>query len=415
MTTKNRMLKKSGIYIHIPFCISRCIYCGFFSGAGAVSEEDEHAYVRLIKQEIENATRRYAEYYDEVDSIFFGGGTPSVFKPESLIEILDAVRKEFRLSADCEITMEANPGTLSRKNLTKLRKNGFNRLSLGCQSMNENVLRTLGRIHSAEEFLESFEAARTSGFDNINVDLMFSVPGADEVVWQDSLDRIVDLSPEHISFYSLQIEEDTPLYDMYRSGLFPEVSDEMDRKMYHQAIRTLKSAGYLHYEISNAAKPGCECRHNIKYWKLYDYIGFGKSAASFVRGTRFTNSTDEGYEVGVKEEKNFIEGHLGVLPPSTDESDSLPEYALKKYSEYHINSFMDSASEFVFLGLRMASGVNYADFRERFGREFSDVFSDRMEEVKEFISCGALIEDESGIRLSENGFDISNRIMALFV
>lgn len=407
MMTKNNIDTGLGIYVHIPFCISKCIYCGFYSKAGAPDAEEENTYVNLLVQEIENAARPDRE----VDSIFFGGGTPSILKAESLIEILSTIRRCFDVSADCEITLEANPGTLNKGYLSKLYEAGFNRLSMGCQSFSDVVLKTLGRIHRSKDVYESFSVARASGFDNINLDLMFSVPGADEKLWQETLDKMMELSPEHLSFYSLQIEEDTPLYNMYKNGIFEEVSDELDRNMYHRAIECLKSSGYEHYEISNAAKPGFECRHNIKYWSLSDYLGFGKSASSFIDGVRFTNATDDGYGKGVLMERDFLKSR-GVL--SMPELGNL-EFAKYKYSEFHVNDFIDTVSEFVFLGLRRTDGISFEDFEQRFGKSFEDVYADRRVEIESFIESGDLVEDESGLRLSEKGFDISNKIMAIFV
>lgn len=407
MMTKNNIDTGLGIYVHIPFCISKCIYCGFYSKAGAPDAEEENTYVNLLVQEIENAARADRE----VDSIFFGGGTPSILKAESLIEILSTIRRCFDVSADCEITLEANPGTLNKGYLSKLYEAGFNRLSMGCQSFSDVVLKTLGRVHRSKDVYESFSVARASGFDNINLDLMFSVPGADGKLWQETLDKMMELSPEHLSFYSLQIEEDTPLYNMYKNGIFEEVSDELDRNMYHRAIECLKSSGYEHYEISNAAKPGFECRHNIKYWSLSDYLGFGKSASSFIDGVRFTNATDDGYGKGVLMEKDFLKSR-GVL--SMPELGNL-EFTKYKYSEFHVNDFMDTVSEFVFLGLRRTDGISFDDFEQRFGKSFEDVYADRRVEIEPFIESGDLVEDESGLRLSERGFDISNKIMAIFV
>ena len=407
MMTKNNIDTGLGIYVHIPFCISKCIYCGFYSRAGAPDAEEENTYVNLLVQEIENAARPDRE----VDSIFFGGGTPSILKAESLIEILSTIRRCFDVSAGCEITLEANPGTLNKGYLSKLYEAGFNRLSMGCQSFSDEVLKTLGRIHRSKDVYESFSAARVAGFDNINLDLMFSVPGADEELWQETLDKMMELSPEHVSFYSLQIEEDTPLYNMYKNGIFAEVSDELDRSMYHRAIECLKSSGYEHYEISNAAKPGFECRHNLKYWSLSEYLGFGKSASSFIDGVRFTNATDDGYGKGVLMESAFLKSR-GVL--SMPELGNL-EFAKYKYSEFHVNDFMDTASEFVFLGLRRTAGISFDNFEQRFGKSFVDVYADRRVEIEPFIESGDLVEDESGLRLSERGFDISNKIMAIFV
>ena len=218
--------------------------------------------------------------------------------------------------------------------------------------------------------------AREAGFDNINMDLMFAIPGHTPETWEKTLDEAIALGPEHISFYSLQIEEGTPFYDMYRRGEFDQVPDDIDREMYHLAIKKLKEAGYDHYEISNAARPGRECRHNLKYWSMEDYLGIGPSASSYMKGIRFAEAP---------------------------------------FMEFHENTFEDETSEFVFTGLRKTSGIFFDDFRERFGRDFWDVFGDRREELVPYIESGQLVETEEGLRLSDEGFDISNAIMAVFV
>lgn len=381
-----------GIYIHIPFCVRKCPYCGFFSRTNV--DED---IIRVYKDGVIADIKRFAEMYSEgriVDSIFFGGGTPTAISEDYIIEILDSIKEDFKVSTDCEITIEANPGTLGEENelseykLQKLVAAGFNRISIGVQSFDDEVLKTLGRIHDSKQAEASIKAARTAGFDIINVDLMFGIPGQTMTKWRRTLEKALELRPEHISFYSLQLEEGTPFLKRFEEGDFDELSDELDRAMYHEAIRSFKDTGYKHYEISNAAFPGFECRHNLKYWTLGEYLGIGASASSYIEGKRYTFS------------------------------DSLETYRLSEYNE---NTKFDDMSEYTFTGLRLIRGIDYSDFYRRFGIRFREAFSDRWDELAEFFDSGALVEyvDNEGtpvnLRLSESGIDISNQIMSVFV
>lgn len=368
------MKKKLGIYIHIPFCLAKCKYCGFYS-RGDADEAEMAEYVESLLNDIDEYGRVYgAEYI--VDTIFIGGGTPSILPSPYIGEILERVRANFVVEADAEISIESNPKTLTYENLLSYRKAGVNRLSIGVQSLNDDCLRSLGRVHTTTDFRRNFIMAREAGFDNINMDLMFAIPGHTLETWEETLDEAIALGPEHISFYSLQIEEGTPFYDMYRRGEFDQVPDDIDREMYHRAIAKLKAAGYEHYEISNCAKPGKACRHNLKYWSMEDYLGIGSSASSYMKGVRFAEAP---------------------------------------LMEFHENDFDDEVSEFVFTGLRKTCGISFDDFRSRYRREFWDVFGERKEELAPYVEAGQLIETEEGLRLSEAGFDISNAIMAIFV
>ena len=417
-----------GIYIHVPFCLRKCPYCGFYSKAvgrpaeGNFAEEegdfagekwlldrsteDEIAvYIERVIGEISRLSSKYASGRI-VDSIFFGGGTPTVLKSEEIIAILDAVRRNFSLSFDCEISIETNPGIGNlgepyEVKLARLNEAGFNRLSIGIQSFDHEVLGYLGRIHSSQEAEEAFRLGRNAGFHNINLDLMFGIPGQTLKVWKETLDKAISLKPEHISFYSLQIEEGTPYYERFMAGTMNELPDETDREMYHLAIGELKKAGYKHYEISNAAFPGFECRHNLKYWTLKEYLSFGPAASSYIDGARFTWPS----ECFINEDNSgdYINGKLEGMP------------------DYHINSRFDDMSEFVFTGLRLTGGINYGEFQSRFGEDIHEAFGDRWHELKPFFESGALVEyrDAEGnlvsMKLSEKGIDVSNKIMAVFV
>ncbi len=272
--------------------------------------------------------------------------------------------------------MEANPGTLSLAMLKRLRAAGVNRLSIGLQSFDDGILKAMGRVHTAEVFLESYQMAREAGFTNINIDLMFDFPGQTMAQWEDTLRRAVELKPEHLSFYGLQIEEGTPLYEDYRMERIPELDEQKDAAMYFRALDVLKEAGYHHYEISNAALPGYECRHNLKYWRFQDYLGVGASASSFINGVRTT------------------------------------EYP---YEEHHVNSYEDSCGEYVFTALRTDTGVVLGDFRRQFGRDLWDVFADRREEFDEYLKRGLAREEDGRLFLTREGIPVSNEIMAIFV
>ncbi len=367
-------MKSLGIYIHIPFCLSKCNYCGFYSRGGTSSAEQE-SYIESLIGDIKTYSSLYSSRY-LVDTVFIGGGTPSILEAGLVGKVLAALRAHFDIAEDAEITIESNPRTLTEEKLTAYRQARINRLSIGLQSFDENCLKTLGRVHTVQDFVGNYQMARACGFDNINVDLMFAVPGHTMEIWEDTLERTIALAPEHISFYSLQIEEETPFYDLFMAGEFDQVPDDVDREMYHTAIRRFKKAGYEHYEISNCAKPGRQCRHNLKYWSMEDYLGIGSGASSYVDGIRFTQ------------------------PP---------------LSSFHENGFADDTAEFVFTGLRKTSGICLETFKERYGRDFWKVFADRRSALSPYFESGQLVEEDGILRLSEEGFDISNAIMAIFV
>lgn len=362
-----------GLYIHVPYCLKKCNYCAFYSRGGRLSPEEEERYAADIIEDI----RAYGkEYGRTADTVFVGGGTPSILKPQTLERILEEADRAFPFEKDCEITMEANPATLTEEKLVGFRYIGINRLSIGCQSFDDDMLSFLGRAHRSEDVYREYNLARKTGFDNINLDFMFAIPGMTEEMWMDTLKKAVELDPEHLSFYSLQLEEGTPFFESFQQGTLIEVPDDVDRRMYHSAVDFVKDSGYSHYEISNCAKAGYQCRHNLKYWSMDEYLGIGPAASSFMEGARFTDGP---------------------------------------YPEYHENTFFDSASEFVFTGLRKTEGISFDQFRERFGRDFWEVFGDRRLQLQDYFDQGKLIEKDGFLKLSLEGIDISNSIMAVFV
>ena len=416
-------MKDVGIYIHVPFCVRRCPYCGFYSNACWRDGYEKRIgeYFELLKKElfVRAGSSHDARGMDDacrmddasvsrfsVDSIYFGGGTPSLASPDLIGEMIDDIKSLYSVSDDCEISMEANPGTLTEQSLKGYRAAGINRLSIGLQSFDPDVLKTLGRIHSAEDFVQSFEAARDAGFDNISTDLMFGIPGQSRKIWASTLDRVMSLRPEHVSFYSLQIEEGTPFYDQYKMGDMVPVSDEDDRAMYHEAIKCLGENGYNWYEISNAAIPGKECRHNLKYWTFKDYLGIGASASSFLDGVRRTNPSDR-----------YAEFVAGMDAPAEEDATGAAERAanMDLLAENHENSLFDNASDYMITGLRLTCGISTEDFETRFGKSVWEFFQGAKEELTWFFDEGYIKEDNGRIYITEKGMDISNKIMACFV
>lgn len=384
--------------------MKKCNYCAFLSFNADDSVRRD--YANALMREIELAGERYR---GKIDTIYLGGGTPSVMDVSLLSLIMKAVRRSFDIAPDAEITIEANPGTIGikdrvvRAKLTAYKYMGINRLSMGVQSMDNNRLAFLGRIHTAEDVVRDFAIAREMGFHNINLDLIFSVPGETCLDALADAEKIISLGPEHISCYSLQLEEGTPFYAMAERGEIREVADEEDRDTYHRLCRLFEESGYEHYEISNFARQGSRSGHNSLYWDMSDYIGLGLGASGFIRGTRYRNLTDIGEYM-----KAIGENRLPVM-------------------EEHRNTAFDNISEAVFTGLRRREGITYSDailaYRNAGGEPegindedaFWGIYSEAREEAERFSEEGLLIIDSGGLRLTEEGIDISNTIMACFV
>lgn len=381
--------KALGLYIHIPFCIRKCNYCDFLSFSG-IGDDEQEAYFRSLLHEIEGYHKIYGNKY-YVDSIFIGGGTPSLSDESMISELMTAVRNTFSVAPDAEITIESNPKTLTEDKLNIYLQAGINRLSIGAQSFDDELLHTMGRVHSASDFLLNYSLARACGFRNINIDLMFAIPGQTIKTWRNTLEKAIGLEPEHISFYSLQLEEGTPFFSMCRDGSLKGIEDELDRTMYHDAVKLLKNIGYEHYEISNAAKEGYACRHNLKYWSMEDYLGIGLGAHSFMGGTRFSNCTD--------------------LEEYISHSASCPEGSSVVQWE-HRNSQEENIAEYLFTGLRKIKGIELADFAKKFGASLES----RYGEVLKKHQTGGLIQVDNGwLHFTEKGLDLSNIVLTDFV
>lgn len=391
-------MKRLGLYVHIPFCSQKCSYCDFLSFEGQGNSPEIHEeYIKSLIREIGINGKSYREDY-RIDSIFFGGGTPSLIQEALIADVLSAVKADFNVSDDAEITIESNPGTLNRQKLERYLAAGINRLSMGVQSLDEQCLIRLGRIHNRQDFLDNFRLAREVGFRNISVDLMFSIPGQDMEIWNDTLNDILQLAPEHISFYSLQIEEGTKFFRLFNEGELQENSDELDRGMYHEAIHLLKKRGYHHYEISNAAKPGLECRHNLKYWSMEDYLGVGLGSHSFVKGVRFSNT------------RNLAEyNRILAIDNQTLAENALPEVWRQP------NTRQDMISEYLFTGLRKIDGISLSDFEERFGATLQEIYRDKWPDINRFIESKHLFMDENKLKFTEKGIDVSNTVLVEFV
>lgn len=371
----NRKDTSFELYIHIPFCVRKCAYCDFLSAPG--SEEAKASYTKALLREIEAVKTEKRE----VSSIFVGGGTPSALSPSLMGDIFEKIHESFSVAQDAEITIEANPGTLSKEKLFLYKNAGINRLSLGLQSPEAAELKSLGRIHTYEEFLESFSLAREAGFQNINVDLMCALPDQTYEGWIRNLRTVAALHPEHISAYSLIIEEGTPFAK--RKLNLPD--EDTEYKMYEDTAGILEEYGYEQYEISNYAKKGLACRHNIGYWTRKEYLGLGLGAASLWGNQRFSNTSD--FSAYLKESGS----------PET----------IRENRE--ILSLEDEMSEFMFLGLRMTEGVSKAEFLESFGTPIESVYGKVLDKYK---NMGLLEEKEGRIFLTRAGIHVSNGVMA---
>lgn len=403
--TKDDYPKELGLYIHIPFCVKKCDYCDFLSAPG--TEQNKKDYIEALLAEIQSYEGRTVLY--KVRTIFIGGGTPSCINPEDIKTIMDTVKMVFQVEEEeLEATIEVNPGTVSEQKLLSYKAAGINRISFGLQSVDSNELKRLGRIHSFEDFVNNYSLAREIGFDNINVDLMSALPGQTASSWERTLRKVAELNPEHISAYSLIIEEGTAFFDRYRPGSPYEEElpdEEQDRKIYAMTKLILKEYGYHRYEISNYAKEHKECRHNNAYWIGTDYLGLGLGSSSFLNGVRFSNiqditqyimscNSDQKEERGSREADAMLEDHLGIR------------------KEVHSLSREEQMEEFMFLGLRRCEGVRKGDFQKRFQITIEQIYG----QVLLALEQKKLIEmTEDGIALTEYGIDVSNMVLAEFL
>ncbi len=378
------MDKKIGLYIHIPFCKSKCHYCDFNSQAG--KEALIEAYFHTLQQEIRNSSEHMRDCV--ISSIFIGGGTPSLPDAKYTYQLMNACKQYFKIDSKAEITIESNPGTLTYEKLLSYRIIGINRLSMGLQACQDVHLKKLGRIHSAEDFMANYEAAVKAGFKNINADLIFGIPGQTVNDWRETVDRVIRLGLQHISCYSLKIEEETPFYDMLRAGSLQPVDDELDRRMYWYAVDELKKRGYIHYEISNFSLPGYECRHNLVYWEAEEYLGIGAGAHSYLGGKRYNNIYD-------------IEDYINITVNNGNPAENV-----------QLIDRTESMAEYMILGLRLVEGVSTKQFELRYGEDVFGIFG---KQIDKLLKKQLLELEGERLRLSPYGLDIANAVFEEFI
>ncbi|NLX65085.1 MAG: oxygen-independent coproporphyrinogen III oxidase [Clostridiaceae bacterium] len=372
--------KRIGLYIHIPFCKQKCYYCDFPSYPGM--EDYWESYIDALLQELILKAEEFQTPY--VETVFVGGGTPSLIPAAFISKILDTVYIHYNVASDCECTIECNPGTLSEEKLKIYKDSGVNRLSIGLQACQDEILKALGRIHTFEDFLSSVELARKHEFDNINADIIFGIPNQTFEQWQETVARIISLDLDHVSCYSLLIEEDTVYGNMRKKGTIKEAEDELDRKMYHYAVDSFNAAGLYQYEISNFAKPHFRCRHNMNYWRRGEYLGVGAGAHSHYNGRRFANTTDIAlYIKGVNSRKPVL-------------------------SEDNYLSREDRLEESIFLGLRLNEGIDISKLSREFGTDLESRINKKLQKL---ISQNLIERNGTVIRLTEKGMDFANAII----
>lgn len=371
-----------GIYLHIPFCLKKCSYCNFVS---LERTELMDAYFCALKNEIGMTGRMYGR---KVDSVFFGGGTPS-FPPACYItETMDALRCAFDIEEDAEITLEANPCSLDARSLKEYRQAGINRLSIGMQAAQDRLLAVLGRQHTREQFECAYNLARDAGFSNINIDAIYALPGQESGEWGETLRFILKKEPEHISAYALKIEPETPLFHAVSAGAAVPADEDMDLAMYHMAQEILAERGFVNYEISNFAKEGFECMHNLKYWNVRDYLGLGAAAHSCMDQMRFSNTEDVEEYIS-----DMQEGRL-------------------RYASSVLVPEKERKLEYIMLKLRLKKSFSFFDYKNRFDEDFREAFSREMEKV---VSLGLAKTDGRGLYPTRRGFDLQNQLVSLLV
>ncbi|AFS78837.1 oxygen-independent coproporphyrinogen-III oxidase 1 [Gottschalkia acidurici 9a] len=375
------MKRELGIYIHIPFCYSKCYYCDFNSHIDQYSYIEK--YIEYLKKEIDLYENSIKEY--KLKTIFFGGGTPSLIDQKYICEIIEYIYKKMNTQYLEEITIEANPKTLNEAKLSAYRDAGVNRISLGLQTLNDNLLKNIGRIHSVQDFYDTYNLIRKNGFKNINVDIMFNLPNQSVTDVLDTLEKVVELDIEHISLYSLKVEEGTPFYNMYESGEITLPDEDIEREMYHRSIRFLEDRGYKQYEISNFSKKDYECKHNLIYWKLKPYIGLGLSAHSNIGSYRYGNVESFSDYFSLIDEKK--------LPIIKDEKE-------------FIDIDMEIA-EYIILGLRLTKGIDKQEFKLKYNKGIEEVFKENLDK---FINQGLICQDDKVIRLTKRGLDLCNLV-----
>lgn len=377
--------KASSIYIHIPFCIRKCHYCDFVSYPGRPPEEMA-AYCRALEREMDLVAGKWQP--GPAATVYIGGGTPTLLPARNLEQVLDAVDRFFGRQPGAEVTVEANPGTVDDAKLRVLLAAGVNRLSLGVQSLDDDLLAAMGRIHRRRDVYEAFDQARRAGFSNINLDLIFGLPGQTLDGWRATLKEAIALQPEHIAAYSLQVEEGTPWGKLAAAGELPLPGEELELAMYQEARQMFAAVGYQQYEISNFARPGYQCRHNLTYWLNQPYLGLGAAAASYWRGRRWQNYSE-------------LHRYRHVLSRGR-----LPRAEIETLTPHQ------QMAETMFMGLRLMAGVDLEDFRQRFGVDAREVYA---RELAGLYRAGLVEEKDGHLRLTEKGLPLANEVFMQFV
>lgn len=372
-----------GLYIHIPFCVKKCLYCDFISYENRNELVEE--YIHSLKQEIINYKdcNKYT-----ISTIYIGGGTPSFINSKYITQIIETIGKTFRVKENAEITIEINPGTVTEQKLKDYKNCGINRVSIGLQSTDNKILKQIGRIHTYEQFLDTYKLARKIGFNNINIDLMLALPNQTLTILEDSINKVIELNPEHISIYSLILEEGTPLYNLVESKKMHLSDDETERKMYWLVKKKLEERGYKQYEISNFAKQGYESKHNISCWEQKEYIGFGVAAHSYISGIRYSNTSNL---------HNYIRNVSDLQTIQTIQEIQNKEEQMKEY---------------MILGLRKIEGVQISEFKNKFIQNPLYIF---MHELDKLVKEELIEIDENSIKLTKKGLDFANIVWEEFV
>ena len=396
-------MKQLGIYIHIPFCKSKCAYCDFVSFPNIKDKEKQ--YISNVIKEIQSQNWEEINKKYQITTIYIGGGTPSFIDAENIKKVLDIFQDKIGIDFNnIEITIEVNPGTVNAEKLRAYKNAGINRISIGLQTANNNLLKQIGRIHTFEQFLETYKMAKEAGFDNINVDLMLGLPSQTIDDLKQSLEKVLELQPKHISVYSLILEEGTPLFNMIEKGALSLPDEEIERQMYWYVKNKLELAGYNHYEISNFAKKGMESKHNLNCWNQEEYIGFGLAAHSYFQDKRYSNTTDIDKYINYFSNQE-LDNLLGFY---TEKQEKISE--IKELHE--TQTIENKKKEYMLLGLRKIAGVSISKFKERFVDNPIYLFRDELAKLTE----KELIEiDGDFIRLTNKGLDFANIVWEEFV
>lgn len=386
--------KNLGLYLHIPFCKSKCAYCDFYSSdkivcQGRKTPEEMKLYCNALKNNMRIISERTTQY--NVDTVFIGGGTPTALPAKLLLDVVKEVENDFYLDDNCEFSVEMNPATADRRLLKKLRKAGVNRLSIGLQSAHNHELAALSRIHTAGDFTECFQMAREAGFDNINIDVMYGIPEQTKSSFMETLEFVVSMKPEHISMYNLRIEDGTPFGE--KKHMLPLPDEDTECEMYFDGIDFLASHGYHQYEISNFARDGYECRHNLRYWLGEEYIGCGPAAHSYFGGRRFSLRRSLAQYCKLLETKGT----------------SLPSSLL---DESYVIDRKEEVAEYLMLRLRLAKGIDTADFRARFGADFDEIFGKKLEI---YVKNGLMTHENGHYAFTPQGMFVSNEILSRII